>query len=72
MRACDRCAGGRRGWGQSRLVHGGGRSLDEDPLFCFVCSVSEPTMESDRWPVSWRGEERTDGGGDRVGYGCGA
>jgi hypothetical protein len=56
MRVCGRCAGGRRRWGQI-LVHGCGRSLDEVLVFCFVCSVFEPMMESDRWPL-YRGGDR--------------
>jgi hypothetical protein len=51
-----RCAGGRRGWGQSR-GHGGGRSLDEDPLFCFVCVL----FLNRRWNLTdglYRGGER--------------
>jgi hypothetical protein len=46
------------GLGSKSLVHGGGRSLDEDPLFLFcVFCFAEPTMESDRWPVVVEGRE---------------
>jgi hypothetical protein len=46
------------GVGVKVVGHGGGRSLDEDPLFCLcVFCFAEPTMESDRWPVVVEGRE---------------
>jgi hypothetical protein len=45
------------GVGVKVACHGGGRSLDEDPLFYFVCSVSQ----NRRWNLTdglYRGGER--------------
>jgi hypothetical protein len=58
MRACDRCAGGRRGWGQSGWAMVEGVRLMR--ILCFILCVfyfAEPTMESDRWPVVVEGRE---------------